>query len=76
MAEARSPEAPSSATASTVGFVTADAIRSGLGPDAKYAANAGFETTVIWDATRPVDASDSSQVRGELAAAGVAVIRT
>lgn len=40
---------------------------------AEDAAAAGFETTVLWDLTRPVAASSDEEVRASLTGAGVAI---
>lgn len=41
---------------------------------ARDAAASGFTTTVVWDATRPVYPDTASNVRADLAAAGVTVV--
>ena len=41
---------------------------------AQDAAAAGFRTTVLWDLTRSVDTSSDDAVRGDLEAAGIAVV--
>lgn len=41
---------------------------------AEDAAEAGFDTTFLWDLTRPVDPDSDERVRDELAAAGVRVV--
>jgi nicotinamidase/pyrazinamidase len=40
---------------------------------AEDAADAGFETTVLWELTRPVDSASDERVRAALAARGVGI---